>query len=218
MKPLRILLVDDQTLFRKAIASLFSTREDIEVVGEASDGLEAIAAARETLPDIILMDLNMPNCTGLEAVKQIKKELPEIKVIMLTISDDDQDVFTAIKNGAEGYLLKNMEPRELFEMLEKTRNGELAIKGVLARKILQEFRQLEGKTEKPPETSEALTPREIRVLQLIATGASNLEIAQSLYISENTVKLHLRNILTKLQLNNRIQAAVYAVKKGLVDG
>jgi len=218
MKPLRILLVDDQTLFRKAIASLFSTREDIEVVGEASDGLEAIAAARETLPDIILMDLNMPNCTGLEAVKQIKKELPEIKVIMLTISDDDQDVFTAIKNGAEGYLLKNMEPRELFEMLEKTRNGELAIKGVLARKILQEFRQLEGKTERPPETSEVLTPREIRVLQLIATGASNLEIAQSLYISENTVKLHLRNILAKLQLNNRIQAAVYAVKKGLVDG
>ena len=218
MKPLRILLVDDQTLFRKAIASLFSTREDIEVVGEASDGLEAIAAARETLPDIILMDLNMPNCSGLEAVKQIKQELPEIKVIMLTISDDDQDVFTAIKNGAEGYLLKNMEPRELFEMLEKTRNGELAIKGVLARKILQEFRQLEGKTEKPPETSEALTPREIRVLQLIATGASNLEIAQSLYISENTVKLHLRNILAKLQLNNRIQAAVYAVKKGLVDG
>jgi len=218
MKPLRILLVDDQTLFRKAIASLFLTRDDIEVVGEAGDGLEAIAVARETLPDIILMDLNMPNCTGLEAVKVIKQELPDIKVIMLTISDDDQDVFTAIKNGAEGYLLKNMEPRELFEMLEKTRNGELAIKGVLARKILQEFRQLERKTEKPPETSEALTPREIRVLQLIATGASNLEIAQSLYISENTVKLHLRSILTKLQLNNRIQAAVYAVKKGLVNG
>ena len=217
MEPLRVLLVDDQTLFRKAIMSLLSFRDDIEVVGEANDGLEAIDMAQETLPDLILMDLNMPNCSGLDALKVIKKNMPSVKVIMLTISDDDNDVFTAIKNGAEGYLLKDMEPSQLFEMLDRARRGEPAIEGALATKILQEFRQPTREAEKPSEVDETLTPREIKVLELIVKGATNSEIASALYISENTVKLHLRNILSKLHLKNRIQAAVYAVRHGLVS-
>ncbi|MDR2715660.1 MAG: response regulator transcription factor [Coriobacteriaceae bacterium] len=216
MTPLRVLLADDQTLFRRAIVSLLAFRDDIEVVGEAKDGFEAIALAQETLPDVVLMDLNMPHCSGLDAVRIIKKETPSVKVIILTVSDDDQSVFAAIKNGADGYLLKDLEPRQLFMMLERVRWGEPAIEGALAAKILQEFRQPATAAKGLPEAGGALTPRETEVLEFIVRGASNPEIASSLYISENTVKLHLRNILAKLHLQNRIQAAVYAVRHGLV--
>jgi len=217
MEPLRVLLVDDQTLFRKAMASLLAFREDIEVVGEGKDGLEAIALTQELLPDLVLMDLHMPNCSGLEALSTIKRNTPSAKVIILTISDDNNDVFTAIKNGAEGYLLKDMEPEQLYEMLENARRGEPAITGKVAAKILQEFREPSRIEEKTPGIEETLTPRETKVLELIVKGATNFEIAETLYISENTVKLHLRNILSKLHLKNRIQAAVYAVSHGLVS-
>jgi len=210
-------MVDDQTLFRRAIVSMLAFRDEIEVVGEAGDGIEAVTKAQETQPDVILMDLNMPNCSGLDALIAIKKTMPNVKVIMLTISDDDQDVFTAIKNGAEGYLLKNMEPYELFEMLGKVREGIPAIEGPLTAKIIKEFRQTANKTESQPRIGDTLTAREIEVLELVVDGATNSEIAAALYISENTVKLHLRNILTKLNLKNRIQVAVYAVKHGLVS-
>jgi DNA-binding NarL/FixJ family response regulator len=217
MEPLRILLVDDHILFRKGLASLLASRPGVQVAGEAGDGLEAIDRARETRPDLILMDIGMPNCNGLEATRCIKCEMPGVQIIMLTVSDDDQDLFAAIKWGAQGYLLKNMEPGELFDMLDGARRGEAAISGVLAAKILQEFRQPGQDASQQAEARDELTPREIEVLEQIVQGVSNKEIAVALSISENTVKIHLRNILEKLHLQNRIQAAVYAVREGLVD-
>jgi DNA-binding NarL/FixJ family response regulator len=216
MNELRVLLADDHSLFRKGVAALLKSRRDFEVVGEASDGLEAIERARELVPDVILMDIGMPKCNGLEAVRVIKHELPHVHIIMLTISDDDRSLFTAIKNGADGYLLKTLEPKELYEMLARVRSGEAPISGVLAGKILQEFRQMKQGGAAPPEQSEELTTREIEILELVVQGATNSEIATSLCITENTVKIHLRNILEKLHLQNRIQAAVYAVRQGLV--
>ncbi len=215
-EPLRLLLVDDQVLFRKMVAAYLSSREDMQVVGEAGDGLEAVAKARETLPDVILMDVSMPKCSGLEAVRMIKSEMPNVKIIMLTVSDDDRDLFTAIKNGAEGYLLKNLEPPQLIGLLEGVRRDEAAITGKLAAKILREFGHPDKDLTERPEAAGELTAREIEVLELVVQGATNPEIAETLHIGQNTVKLHLRNILEKLHLQNRIQAAVYAVRQGLV--
>ena len=217
IEPLRILLVDDHVLFRKGMEVLLASRQDMEVVGEAGDGLEAIARARETVPDVILMDIHMPECDGLEAVRVIKREMPHVQIIMLTVSDDDRELFTAIRNGAGGYLLKNLEPYQLFDVLERARYGEVPISGTLAARILQEFRQPDQKVARRPEARDALTPREIEVLERVVEGDTNKEIAEALFITENTVKIHLRNILEKLHLHNRIQAAVYAVREGLVD-
>jgi two-component system nitrate/nitrite response regulator NarL len=215
--PLRILLVDDHVLFRKGIASLISGRQDMTVVGEAGDGIEAVRLAHETRPDIILMDVNMPKRGGLETVKIIKQELPEIEIVMLTVSDEDTDLFEAIKNGAKGYLLKDLEPQQLFEMLDGVRQGEAPISGAMAAKILQEFKEpTEGKKADTADIDE-LTEREIEVLEEVVKGATNKKIADTLHITENTVKIHLRNILEKLHVQNRIQAAVYAVREGLVD-
>jgi len=215
MKTQRILLVDDHIVFRKGTAAILALRADVEIVGEASDGLEAIERARETVPDIILLDINMPRCNGLEAAKVIKAELPHVHIIMLTVSDDNRDLFTAIKNGADGYLLKNLEPAQLFDMVDMLGRGEAPVSGTLAAKILNEFRQPAPPVESK-ETHSELTTREIQVLELIVQGATNREIAATLSIAEDTVKIHLRNILEKLHLSNRIQAAVYAVRQGLV--
>lgn len=217
MEKLRILLADDHVLFRKGIASLLKIRRDMEVVGEASDGIETIKLAQELVPDIILMDVNMPGCDGLEATRQIRQDLPEVQIIMLTVSDDDGDLFTAIRYGAKGYLLKNLDPEQLFDMLEGVRQGEAPISGAMAAKILQEFRQPEQSQPEPLEPVDMLTPREIEVLQQVVEGATNKEIAEILCITENTVKIHLRNILEKLHVQNRIQAAVQAVRQGLTE-
>jgi DNA-binding NarL/FixJ family response regulator len=211
---MRILFVDDHILFRKGVAALLSDHPGIEVVGEADDGLQAISLARELLPDVILMDINMPGCDGIEATRQIKREMPCVKIIMLTVADDDRHLFEAIKSGAQGYLLKNLEPDQLFEMLDSISRGEAPLSGTIAAKILKEFT---NPTEAEDEVVDALTSREIEVLQLVAEGLTNKEIAAALVISENTVKIHLKNILEKLHLQNRIQAAVYAVRQGLCD-
>ncbi len=215
MEPLRIMLVDDHALFRKGRAALLSARDDIEIVGEAGDGIEAQKVAREVMPDLILMDINMPRCSGLDVVKAIKREMPHVTIIMLTISDDDNDLFRAIKNGADGYLLKKLEPEQLFAMLEGVRRGEAAISGVLAAKILKEFKSQE-EAPQDEDVQECLTAREIEILERVVAGDSNKEIAAILCITQNTVKIHMRNILEKLHLQNRVQAAVYAVREGLV--
>ena len=214
---LRILLVDDHVLFRKGVAALLARRPEMKVVGEASDGLEAITAAREIIPDVILMDIHMPKCDGLEATRMIKRELPHIKIVILTVSDDDQNLFEAIKSGAQGYLLKDLEPTRLYDLLESISRGEAPLSGVVAAKILKEFARPNADSAPTPEMIDELTTRETDILQLVVDGKTNKEIAASLFIAENTVKIHLRNILEKLHLQNRIQAAVYAVRQGLVD-
>jgi two-component system, NarL family, nitrate/nitrite response regulator NarL len=214
---LRILLVDDHVLFRKGIAALLAARQDLQVVGEAGDGFEAIEKAREIVPDVILMDINMPKCDGLEAIRQIKREMPLMTIVMLTVSEDDKHLFEAIKSGAQGYLLKNLEPYQLYNLLENISKGESPLSGAIAAKILKEFTRPNPGASKGPEILDELTNRETMILQLVVEGKSNVEIASALVISENTVKIHVRNILEKLHLQNRIQAAVYAVRQGLVD-
>jgi DNA-binding NarL/FixJ family response regulator len=217
MQALRILLVDDHILFRKGVAGLLATQPYLTVVGEAGDGEEAIARARELVPDVILMDVTMPNRNGLEATRAIKREMPHVHIIMLTVSDTSHDVFAAIKNGADGYLLKNLEPAQLYDMLDGLRRGEAPISSKLAVRILQEFREPDESLSPTADPSESLTPRERQVLELVVTGASNRQIAEALALSNETVKIHLSNILAKLHLQNRIQVAVYAVRQGLVS-
>jgi DNA-binding NarL/FixJ family response regulator len=212
---MRVLLVDDHVLFRKGVAALLARREEIDVVGEAGDGLQAIEAAREHLPDVILMDINMPKLGGLETTRQIKTEMPHVKIVMLTVADDDQNLFEAIKCGAQGYLLKDLEPYQLYDLLESISRGEAPLSGVIAAKILNELTRPHSEVSEL--TQEELTEREIEILHLVVEGKTNKEIASDRFISENTVKIHLRNILDKLHLQNRIQAAVYAVRQGLVD-
>lgn len=216
METMKVLLADDHALFRRGMSHMMQIRPEIEIVGEASDGIEAMEKARELMPDIILLDIDMPRLNGLDATMLIKEELPYVKIIILTVSEDERDLFTAIKNGAQGYLLKNLEPSELFEMLAGAVRGEAAITRGMAAKILNEFGRQASKEQGSPAKSHGLTQREVEVLQLVAKGASNREIANRLAIAENTVKNHLRNILDKLHLDNRVQAATYAFREGLV--
>ncbi len=195
---------------------MLATRPEIEVVGEAGDGLQAIDLAREMMPDVILMDISMPNCDGLEATRRIKSEMPHVKIVMLIVSDDDKDLFQAIKCGAQGYLIKDLKAHLLFDVLDALARGDTPLSSAMATKILQEFREPVVPRVEILEAGERLTPREIEVLVLIVEGRSNKEIAKALVISESTVKNHLRNILEKLHLRNRLQAAVYAVRQGLV--
>jgi DNA-binding NarL/FixJ family response regulator len=211
---MRVLLVDDHTLVRNGIASLL-TANGIEVAGEASDGQEALEKTRQLKPDIVLMDIKMPRYNGLEATRLIKAEMPQVKIVILTVSDDDEDLFEAIKSGAEGYLLKNIKAKEFLARLSGVAKGEAAISPLLATKIIEEFSRQMKEAVAPPSVSE-LTEREIDVLKLVTDGALNKEIATTLYITENTVKYHLRNIMEKLHLRNRAQVAAYAVSKGII--
>ncbi len=216
---MRVLLVDDHPLVRDGIASLLAAR-GLEVVGEASNGIEALHKARALRPDIILMDIQMPGLNGLEATRLIKTEMPEIKIIMLTVSNDDRDLFEAIKSGAEGYLLKSLDAEQFFQLMEGVNRGEAPIPPDMAARILNEFARRSRQEPAPePSTSdhETLTHRETEVLQLVIQGMSNKEIARTLTISENTVKFHLKNILAKLHARNRAEAVAYALQTGLVQ-
>lgn len=209
---IRALIVDDHFLSRKGIYSILSASSMFEIVGEATDGLDAVEKARELLPDLILMDIRMPVCGGLEATGRIKAILPQIKIIILSVSDDVQDFFEAIKSGAQGYLLKNLEPEYWLDYITSIALGEMPVSRALAGKILQEFA-----APKPVVQDNRLSEREQEVLQLISDGLSNKEISINLFLSESTVKNHLRNILDKLNLQNRMQLIAFAYKNRLVS-
>lgn len=215
MDVIKVLLVDDHALFRSGVASLLGRQVDFKVVGEAHDGPEALKKAKELTPDIILMDVNMPGGGGLEATRRIKEDLPDVKIVMLTVSDEDNDLFEAIKAGAHGYVLKNVRPEMLLTMLRGVSSGEAPISQACATRLLGEFAQLARRLEEA-RPLERLTLREQEVLNLLSKGATNKEIASSLGISENTVKNHMKNILEKLHLENRVQAATYALRKNSV--
>jgi DNA-binding NarL/FixJ family response regulator len=212
-----VLLADDHALFRAGIASLLGAW-GMEVVGQAANGFEAIELTRRLRPDLVLMDIRMSPCNGLEATQVIKTESPDVKVIIVTVSEDDHDLFEAVKSGAEGYLLKGMSEEELSSTLAKLAAGEPALSPGLAVRILDEFARMarEG-TSQSAGAESRLTDREHDVLRLVADGATNREIGTRLSISENTVSFHMKHILAKLHLKNRAQAAAFAIRAGLAD-
>lgn len=217
MDRIRVLLADDHALFREGLAGIIATQPDFEVVGEAGDGLEALVKAQELMPDLILMDIGMPGCDGLEATRRIKRELPTVTIVILTVQEEEEKLFEAIKNGAQGYLLKNLRSQEILTLLRGAVRGEAAITPALAGRMLEEFRRLSHEApHDPEEESAALTHREMEVLGLAAEGSTDKEIANSLCISLHTVKTHMRNILAKLQVSSRGEAARYARHRGLV--
>jgi DNA-binding NarL/FixJ family response regulator len=211
----RFLLVDDNILLRASLAKLIGLWRDDAIIEEASDGREALEKALRLRPGVILMDIRMPGCDGIEATRLIKAELPETKIIMLTVSEEEEDLFEAISSGAHGYLLKNMRPEELFEMLESALRGEAVIAAPMAQRILQAFVSEAHRQAELGESQAELSPREIEVLDLASQGATNKEIADKLFISVGTVKNHVHNILEKLHLKNRAQIAAYARMKRL---
>lgn len=213
---MRILIADDHALFRDSLRSLLES-QDIEVVGEAKNGQEAVDLSWESKPDVVLMDLTMPEMDGLEATKRIAAELPEVKVVILTASDEDSNLFEAIKSGAKGYLLKDLESEQFFSLLEGVERGEPALTPSVARKLLDEFARPKKPTKEEYDP-DALTDREREVLELMVQGTtSNRRLAKHLGVSENTVKFHVRNILDKLHLHNRAQVVAYALRTRLVD-
>lgn len=214
MDSIKVLLADDHALFRRGIAAMLARQPDFEVVGEAADGFEAEERAIATMPDLILMDVYMPRCDGIEATRRIKAQLPYVKVVMLTVSEEAQKLFDAVKAGAQGYLLKKIAPRDLYAMVRAAAHGEAPISPVVAGALMREFSRMAQGAADPAEAT-LLTPREQDVLTLVADGASNKQIAAALRISEHTVRNHLRNILEKLHLHNRAQAAAFAVRAGL---
>ncbi len=211
--PIRVLLCDDHAIVRKGIGALLATQPNIEVVGEACDGAEAVALAKQLQPDVILMDLVMPQLDGIGATQQITTQQPNVHILVLTSFAADDKVFPAIKAGALGYLLKDSGPTQLLEAIHQVARGEPSLEPAIARKVLFEIHH----PPKGPPTRDPLTQREADVLKLIAQGLSNREIADRLVITERTVCTHVSNILTKLHLASRTQAALYALKEGLTS-
>ncbi len=213
---MKVVIADDHALFRDGLRSLLTAR-GIEVLGEAGNGREAIEQARRLQPDIVLMDLAMPEMDGLEATRRIHEELSDVKVVVLTVSTDDADLFEAIKSGAEGYLIKDLESEKFFALLEGVQRGEPALTPMLARKLLTEFAKPDAPSSKVRHP-DALTERELEVLQAMVEGiTSNRDLAEHLGVSQNTVKFHVRNILDKLHLHNRAQAVGYALREKVLD-
>ena len=212
---MKILIVDDHVLLREGLASLLEKHPDFEVIGQAGTVKEAIDQAIRLVPDIVLMDISLPDGTGLEATKAILSEKPEIAIVMLTVHETDELLFDAVRAGAKGYLLKNTSTSHLFEALKAVHQGETALSGTMARSLVDEFNRLDRGEEFNSEAIQSLTPRETEILGLLTTNATNREIAQHLVISERTVKVHVHNILEKLQLKNRREAARVAKYQGL---
>ena len=213
---IKVLLVDDHTVVLKGLAFFLSTQEDLELVGEANDGKEALVKVGETNPDVILMDLYMPEMDGVEATAYIKKEYPNVKVIVLTSFSDQAHVLPALRAGASGYILKDVEPDQLVEAIRSAYKGNIQLHPDIANALLSQTLPVEEKEEESSIQVDVLTARENEVLQLLAKGMSNKEIASVLVITEKTVKAHVSSILSKLNLSDRTQAALYAVKNGIV--
>jgi len=218
LEPIRVLVVDDHALFRRGLEMVLEQEPDIEVVGEAGDGGQAVQKSIETAPDIVLMDVRMPKGSGIEACRAIKEAVPSAKIIMLTISDEELDLYEAIKAGATGYLLKEISIEEVASAIRAVQNGQSLISPSMASKLLTEFAiMVKRGDEKEQVPTPRLTDREMEVLRLVARGLNNRDIAKELFISENTVKNHVRNILEKLQLHSRMEAVVYAVREKLLE-
>jgi two-component system NarL family response regulator len=211
-----VAVVDDQELFRRGLTMLLGVEEDIEVVGEAGDGVAATELAASAVPDVILMDVRMPKRSGIEACVAIKEVAPTARIIMLTVSDEEADLYDAVKNGASGYLLKDSSIDEVAQAIRVVADGQSLISPSMAIKLLDEFKQM-SRSDRQQVPSPRLTDRELEVLKLVAQGLNNREIAKRLFISENTVKNHVRNILEKLQLHSRMEAVMYAVREKLLD-
>lgn len=218
MGKIRVLLVDDHALFREGLGLIIASQSDMVVVGEASDGLEASVKAAELKPDLILMDIQMPGMDGIEATRRIKRENPSATIVMLTVRDDEEKLFEAIKNGAQGYLLKQMQSKELIDMIRRAMAGEVAIPPRLAGQMLEEFRRLSQLAPQESADAAALSARELDVLNQVSLGKTDKEIAQILSLSIHTVKTHLRSILTKLQVSGRKEAVRLAKGKGILGG
>ncbi len=212
-----MLIVDDHAVFRRGLELVLAEEADLQIVGEASDGLEAIERAADLLPDVIVMDVRMPGVGGIEAARRIRHARPATKVVMLTGSEDEEDLFAAVRVGATGYLLKEAAIEELAGAVRAVARGQALITPSMATKLLGEFNLLSRRLDSSHDTAPKLTDRETEVLRLVARGMSNKEIAADLVIAENTVKNHVRNILEKLQLRSRMEAALYAVREKLVD-
>jgi NarL family two-component system response regulator LiaR len=213
IKPIRVIIVDDHTIVRKGIRALLTEVEDIEVVGEAGDGQQALHLVEATRSDVILMDLVMPNMDGIEATQQITAQHPDARVLALTSFAADEKVFPAIKAGAMGYLIKDSEPNDLVKAIRQVHRGEPTLHPSIARKVLHEL----GRSSSQPQTTDPLTEREVEVLRFVSKGLSNQEIANELTIAEVTVRTHVSNILSKLHLANRVQATLYALREGLTS-
>jgi DNA-binding NarL/FixJ family response regulator len=215
---IRVLIVDDHALFRRGLQMVLEGEPDISVVGEASDGHEATERAEATTPDVVLMDVRMPRRTGIEATRTIKDAQPSTKILMLTISDEEADLYEAIKAGASGYLLKEISIEEVASAVRSVHAGQSLISPSMASKLLNEFASMvKRRDERNQMPGPRLTDRELEVLKLVAKGMNNRDIGQALFISENTVKNHVRNILEKLHLHSRMEAVVYAVREKLLD-
>lgn len=213
---IRLLIVDDNLKYKQSLTRIVQSKPGYLLTGEASDGLEAVEKALTLKPDVILMDINMPQCSGLEAVLRIRSSMPQIEFLMLTASDTEADLFLAIKYGAKGYLLKDSAPQTILDAIKTVAEGQSVVSPSMAMLLIREFRRLAPITQpSDPTANSNLTDRENEILGLLARGLQNREIANKLVVSENTVKTHLKNIMRKLHINNRSQATAYAVTKGI---
>jgi two-component system nitrate/nitrite response regulator NarL len=210
---IRVLLVDDHVLFRSGVRTLLERSDDFEVVDETGDGLEGIKRARSLKPDVVLLDLNMPGFSGLEAVKAIVEENPEVRVLMLTVSEDAADLMDALRSGASGYLLKNIEMEELVSAIRRAASGDSVVSPQMTAKLIQGVRDQPRMSDKVVER-DRFSPRERDILTCLARGESNKEIARELDLAESTVKIHVQNIFKKLGVTSRVQVALYAVEQG----